>query len=294
MDLLASRPFDRERVRIPIIPATSGKLLRALNWSVQRPGGPCAGARRGRHPRMEEQAIGRPLKKAYQEGRTIVFIDESGLSQRPHRCRTWAPRGETPVLEVSLWKTISVAAAMTLWNYFVFQKQRSPKNKWSSSWLTWCSNSAARADRRDRLRSPQPLGRRVRLASGRDRSNWSTFPPTRRNSTPSSIFGVTGSITNCRTFAPKICGGLERRGSPYSSQAAPPSTFDHRVLETGFFVRLDIRYIMRDSVRVNPSRGMARVSLDEEIGFLDELRLRAVAAPALKALLAPGQNPITF
>ncbi len=45
---------------------------------------------------------------------------------------------------------------------------------------------------------------------------------------------------------------------------------------------------------MNPSRGMARVSLDEEIGFLDELRLRAVAAPALKALLAPGQNPITF
>lgn len=22
------------------------------------------------------------------------FIDESGLSQRPHRCRTWAPRGK--------------------------------------------------------------------------------------------------------------------------------------------------------------------------------------------------------
>ena len=27
----------------------------------------------------------------------IVFIDESGLSERPCRARTWAPRGETPV-----------------------------------------------------------------------------------------------------------------------------------------------------------------------------------------------------
>lgn len=25
--------------------------------------------------------------------------DESGLSQRPHRVRTWAPRGQTPVLQ---------------------------------------------------------------------------------------------------------------------------------------------------------------------------------------------------
>ena len=34
--------------------------------------------------------------------------------------------------------------------------------------------------------------------------------------------------------------------------------------------------------------------MDEASGFLDEFRLRAVVAPASKALLAPGQNPITF
>ncbi len=48
-----------------------------------------------------------------------MFIDESGLSQRPHRCRTWAPRGQTPVLQYHFnWKTISVAAGMTLWNFY--------------------------------------------------------------------------------------------------------------------------------------------------------------------------------
>jgi hypothetical protein len=68
------------------------KLLRGLNWSVQRP--------RGRALERDEEAsangsssAGPPLKKARQQGRTIVFIDESGLSQRPHRCRTWSPSG---------------------------------------------------------------------------------------------------------------------------------------------------------------------------------------------------------
>ena len=43
------------------------------------------------------------------------------MSQRPHRCRTWAPRGQTPVLQYHFnWKKISVAAGMTMWN-FLFQ-----------------------------------------------------------------------------------------------------------------------------------------------------------------------------
>jgi len=46
-------------------------------------------------------------KKAKNEGRTIVFLDESGLSERPHRCRTWSPRGPTPVLQDPFnWQTL--------------------------------------------------------------------------------------------------------------------------------------------------------------------------------------------
>jgi hypothetical protein len=29
----------------------------------------------------------------------IVFIDESGVSERPTRIRTWGVKGETPVLQ---------------------------------------------------------------------------------------------------------------------------------------------------------------------------------------------------
>jgi len=57
---------------------------------------------------------GRPLKKAEKEGRTIVFIDESGISQRPHRCRMWAPRGQTPVLQHCFnWKSMSAIAGLS-------------------------------------------------------------------------------------------------------------------------------------------------------------------------------------
>jgi transposase len=58
-------------------------------------------------------------KKARTEGRTIVFVDESGLSTRPHRVRTWAPRGQTPVLQETFnWEKLSLIAGLTSWNFF--------------------------------------------------------------------------------------------------------------------------------------------------------------------------------
>jgi hypothetical protein len=37
-------------------------------------------------------------KEAFCEGGILIFVNESGLSQRSHRCRTGAPHGQTPVL----------------------------------------------------------------------------------------------------------------------------------------------------------------------------------------------------
>jgi hypothetical protein len=62
---------------------------------------------------------GPTLKKAQKERRTIIFIDESGLSERPHCCRTWSPRGQRPVLEYHFnWKTRSAMAGVTGWNFY--------------------------------------------------------------------------------------------------------------------------------------------------------------------------------
>ena len=58
-------------------------------------------------------------KKAQREGRTIVFLDESGVSQRPHVCRTWSPRGQTPIVQSSFqWKTLSAIAGLMWWNFY--------------------------------------------------------------------------------------------------------------------------------------------------------------------------------
>ena len=45
---------------------------------------------------------------------TIVFLDESGFSERPSVRRTWAPRGQTPVLKArgGTWQQISVVGAV--------------------------------------------------------------------------------------------------------------------------------------------------------------------------------------
>jgi len=47
------------------------------------------------------------------EGATVVFVDESGFSQRPSVRRTWAPRGQTPVVDDHVnWTRLSAIGAL--------------------------------------------------------------------------------------------------------------------------------------------------------------------------------------
>jgi transposase len=83
------------------------------------PGGASGGAQRREHRALEAPTLAQGKKNAARLGQTIVFIDESGLSERPHRCRTWAPRGHTPVLQFHFnWKTLSAIAGITWWNFY--------------------------------------------------------------------------------------------------------------------------------------------------------------------------------
>ena len=66
---------------------------------------------------MAAQDLARSQKKAKREGRLIVFIDESGLSERPTRVRTWAPKGQTPIIQFHFnWTHISVIAGLSRTN----------------------------------------------------------------------------------------------------------------------------------------------------------------------------------
>jgi len=54
-------------------------------------------------------------KKAAEEGYTIVWVDESGFYLLPLAVRTWAPRGQTPILRVPLTHDhLSVISGITL------------------------------------------------------------------------------------------------------------------------------------------------------------------------------------
>ena len=92
------------------------KLLRELKWSPQKPAKRAREADRAAIEQWKSQRWPQLVAEAQQEQRTIVFVDESGFSQRPARKRTWAPRGQTPVLEFNFnWKRISAIAGVSFY-----------------------------------------------------------------------------------------------------------------------------------------------------------------------------------
>src|SRR5206468_3983221 len=64
-------------------------------------------------------ALARGKKNARRRRAWIVFQDESGVSQRPPVRRTWAPRGETPVLIHAFnWAKLSLAVGLAFrWDF---------------------------------------------------------------------------------------------------------------------------------------------------------------------------------
>jgi transposase len=86
-------------------------ILRGLGWSLQRP---TRRARRGRHCEVEAPAVAAGKKNARRPRAWILFEDESGVSHQPVVRRTWAPRGQPPVLThtAANWKRLSVAAGL--------------------------------------------------------------------------------------------------------------------------------------------------------------------------------------
>ncbi len=100
------------------------RLLRQASWSPQQP--------IERATQRDEAAIQRwyherwPAlsKKAVEEGSTIVWVDESGFYLLPLAVRTWAPRGQTPILRVKLTREhLSVISGITLDGRLFMQMQ---------------------------------------------------------------------------------------------------------------------------------------------------------------------------
>jgi transposase len=63
---------------------------------------------------VARRALAGPQKGADREGRTIVWVDESGFYLLPGAVRTYAPRGQTPVLRLPLGRDhLSVIGGVT-------------------------------------------------------------------------------------------------------------------------------------------------------------------------------------
>jgi transposase len=68
-----------------------------------------------------------PRKKAQDEGRTIVWVDESGFYLLPAAVRTYAPRSQTPVLRLPLTRDhLSVISAITPAGQLLLMVQERP------------------------------------------------------------------------------------------------------------------------------------------------------------------------
>jgi hypothetical protein len=86
---------------------------------VPEAGKACHPTQRAGDRPVEAARLAGAKKKAQREGRTIVFIDESGLSERPSVARTWSLRGSTPVLQHSFtWKQLSAIAGLTFQQFY--------------------------------------------------------------------------------------------------------------------------------------------------------------------------------
>jgi transposase len=65
-------------------------------------------------------ALASAQKGAEAEGRTIVWVDESGFYLLPLAVRTWAPRGQTPILRVKLTRDHLSAISGVTWDGRLF------------------------------------------------------------------------------------------------------------------------------------------------------------------------------
>src|SRR5689334_11824822 len=81
-------------------PAHVSRLLRQIGYSVQKPITRATQRDDAAVAAWQEDDLPALKKKADEEARTIVWVDESAFYLLPARVRTYAPCGETPVLEV--------------------------------------------------------------------------------------------------------------------------------------------------------------------------------------------------
>jgi transposase len=96
-----------------------------MGWSSQKPVRKARERDEGKIAQWKTQRWPQIRDEAVAQGRTIVFVDESGLTQKPATKKTWSPEGQTPQIEMNFnWKTLSVIGGISLQSlYFQIHEQ---------------------------------------------------------------------------------------------------------------------------------------------------------------------------
>ena len=106
------------------------RLLRRMGWSSQKPKPKARERDEQKIAEWKEKKWPQIKQKAAEEARTIVFVDESGLTQKPATKKTWAPEAQTPQLEMNFnWKTLSVIGGISLMSLYFQIHNESIKSK---------------------------------------------------------------------------------------------------------------------------------------------------------------------
>jgi transposase len=90
----------RRHFKIGYHPDHVGRFLRRrLGWSVQKPRRRARERNEAAILRWQSEQFPRIAREAQVRGAHLVFLDESGYFLTPTVRRTWAPKGQTPVLD---------------------------------------------------------------------------------------------------------------------------------------------------------------------------------------------------
>src|SRR5206468_1200905 len=102
VDAEAGTSLDRARVRRAVQRGPRLAFARAVGLVQPEARSARLGTRRCGHRALAQAHLASAKKNAARQGRLIVFIDESGVSERPTRVRTWGVKGETPIVQFQL------------------------------------------------------------------------------------------------------------------------------------------------------------------------------------------------
>ncbi len=91
----------KQKYRIKFSESSVGRLLRQLGLSCQKPLYRAYQQNPEAVMQWKEEVFPKIKKKAKRVGATIYFQDESGLRSDFHSGKTWAVRGQTPVIEAT-------------------------------------------------------------------------------------------------------------------------------------------------------------------------------------------------